>query len=161
MGKIIWATLVAYSFKPPPNSFIRSATAASRSEASAESEDPYVLLPMQRRRREFCRRTRHRPSKHPRNVWRGRPRPRKRCARTQEVRCHPAWEMAVRRVKSSAHSRVPEVSPPILFRHIRIVTTITDSIPVPCKNHSQIAEAKRVPASRGGPNVSEQSAAAL
>ncbi|HKN74800.1 MAG TPA: hypothetical protein VJW94_06465, partial [Candidatus Acidoferrum sp.] len=37
-----------------------------------------------------------------------------------------------------------------LFHHIRAVSTITDSIPMPCKNHSQIAAAKRVPASRGG-----------
>lgn len=35
------------------------------------------------------------------------------------------------------------------FHHIRPVTTITDSIPIPCKNHPQIAAAQRVPASRG------------
>jgi len=37
-----------------------------------------------------------------------------------------------------------------LFHHIRAVSTITDSIPIPCENHSQIVEAKRVPVSRGG-----------
>ncbi len=39
---------------------------------------------------------------------------------------------------------------PIFFHHILAVSTITDSIATPCKNHSQIVEAKRVPASRGG-----------
>jgi hypothetical protein len=37
-----------------------------------------------------------------------------------------------------------------LFHHIRAVTTITDTIPMPCENHPQIVKAKRVPASRGG-----------
>jgi hypothetical protein len=36
------------------------------------------------------------------------------------------------------------------FPHLRPVTTITDTIPTPCENHSQIAAAKRVPVSRGG-----------
>jgi hypothetical protein len=37
-----------------------------------------------------------------------------------------------------------------LIHHIRAVTTITDTIPTPCENHSQIVAAKRVPAPRGG-----------
>jgi hypothetical protein len=35
------------------------------------------------------------------------------------------------------------------IHHIRTVFTITDTIPMPCENHSQIVRAKRVPASRG------------
>ena len=38
----------------------------------------------------------------------------------------------------------------ILFHHKRTVFTITDTITVPCENHSQLVGAKRVPASRGG-----------
>jgi hypothetical protein len=38
----------------------------------------------------------------------------------------------------------------ISFHHIRTVTPITDAIPMPCENHSQIAAAKRVPGSGGG-----------
>jgi hypothetical protein len=40
-----------------------------------------------------------------------------------------------------------------LFDHIRAVSTITDSISVPCNNHSQIVAAKRVPPSRGGQSL--------
>jgi len=40
--------------------------------------------------------------------------------------------------------------PSIFIHHIRAVFTITDPIATPCENHSQIAEAKRVPASRDG-----------
>jgi hypothetical protein len=38
----------------------------------------------------------------------------------------------------------------IFIHHIRAVSNITDAIAMPCKNHSRIAAAKRVPASRGG-----------
>jgi hypothetical protein len=44
-----------------------------------------------------------------------------------------------------------------LFHHIRAVSTITDSIATPCKNHSQIVAAKRVPASRGGQTLPDLS----
>jgi len=39
------------------------------------------------------------------------------------------------------------------IHHIRAVSTITDSIPTSCENHSQIVAAKRVPASRGDQNA--------
>jgi hypothetical protein len=38
---------------------------------------------------------------------------------------------------------------PSFFRHIRTVSTITDSIATLCEDHFQIVGAKRVPASRG------------
>ena len=44
-------------------------------------------------------------------------------------------------------------TPFIFFHHIRAVSTITDMIPTRCENHSQIAAAERVPASRGGQNA--------
>jgi hypothetical protein len=37
-----------------------------------------------------------------------------------------------------------------LIHHIRVVSAITDSIPLPCENHSQFVAAKRGPASRDG-----------
>jgi hypothetical protein len=37
----------------------------------------------------------------------------------------------------------------IFFHHIRAVFTITDTIPAPCENRSQIVSAEPVPASRG------------
>lgn len=56
----------------------------------------------------------------------------------------------------------PPPDRPILFHHILIVSTITDSIAMPCNNHTRIVAAKRVPASRGkGKNFGNEPANAF